>query len=259
MADSSNLAVHAYDAIKKRILEFHYRPGERLSEARLASDLGLGRSPIRTALAQLRNDGWISVSPQSGTYIRSLGEREIRDVLDLRLLLEAHVAQAAARNIGDDELRRLRRALERLTPNGAGALNEDSFAEFNEFDSMFHLALYNAAGNAMITEILLNLIDKVQWIKMSAHLSAQRIVSSYVELDRILAALEARDARSAAQRMREHIRNAAEYAADLRRSHAASTSDAVASTAEPQAGPGLRSATPSARPRTATRATRKRA
>ena len=63
MADSANLAVHAYEAIKKRILEFHYRPGERLSEARLANDLGLGRSPIRTALAQLRNDGWISVSP----------------------------------------------------------------------------------------------------------------------------------------------------------------------------------------------------
>lgn len=227
MADSSTLAVQAYNGIKAGILDFRYRPGERLSEARLVADLGLGRSPIRTALAQLKNDGWISVSPQSGTYIRSLSEREIQDLLDLRLLLETHVTESAARNMGDDELRRLWRALKRLTPHGKQALTEDSFAEFHEFDSMFHLAIYKAAGNKMITEILVNLADKMQWVKMSAHLSAERIVASYVELERILTALEAREPNSAGLRMREHIGNAADYAANLRNRQSRGRTDAA--------------------------------
>src|ERR1043165_4108891 len=106
----SSMAVHAYSAIKKRILDFRYVPGERLSEAQLAKELGLGRSPIRTALAKLKSDGWVAVSPQSGTYIKSLSEKEIQDLLGLRLLLETHVTELAARAIGDDDLRKLRRA-----------------------------------------------------------------------------------------------------------------------------------------------------
>src|ERR1700747_2793371 len=86
----STMAVHAYAAIKKRILDFRYAPGERLSEAQLAKELGLGRQLIRSALAKLKSDGWIAVSPQSGTYVKSLTEREIGDLVDLRLVLETH-------------------------------------------------------------------------------------------------------------------------------------------------------------------------
>src|SRR5579862_6817843 len=92
-AGDSSMAGQAYAAIKRRILDARYVPGERLSEVNLAKELGLGRSPIRTALAKLKSDGWVAVSPQSGTYIKSLGEREIQDLLGLRLLLETHVTE----------------------------------------------------------------------------------------------------------------------------------------------------------------------
>ncbi len=216
MAEHSTPAIRAYKALKQRILDLTYPPGERLSEVRLADDLGLGRSPIRTALARLKNDGWISVSPKSGTYVRSLSDKEIDDLLDLRLLLETHVARAAAGRISDAKLRELRRAYQRVCPHGVDALDEDSFDEFNELDSLFHITLYRAAGNDMITEILVNLVDKIQWIKTSAPTSAKRIKSALVELRRLLEALEARDAQTAAARMGEHIRAAAVYAAQAR-------------------------------------------
>ena len=210
------MAFHAYAAIKKRILDWRYVPGERLSEAQLVKELALGRSPIRTALAKLKSDGWIAITPQSGTYIKSLGDKEIADLVDLRLLLETHAAELAAEAIGEDELRKLRRALVAFCPRGVGNLNERAFDDFNELDSLFHLTIYRAAGNTLIAEILANLLDKVQWLKSSTRPSAARIRSGYTELKHILCALEARRPREAASRMREHITNAANFSAQTR-------------------------------------------
>jgi len=212
----SSMAVHAYAAIKKRIIDSRYVPGERLSEAQLAKELGLGRSPIRTALARLKSDGWIAVSPQSGTYIKSLGDKEIADLVDLRLLLETHATALAAQAIDEDDLRKLRRAFTACCPKGVADLDERAFDDFNEFDSLLHLTVYRAAGNALIADMLANLLDKVQWLKTSARPSATRIRSGYTELRRILDALEARQPKEAAARMREHITNAADFSARTR-------------------------------------------
>jgi len=208
--------MHAYAAIKKRILDSRYMPGERLSEAQLVKELRLGRSPIRTALARLKSDGWIAVSPQSGTYIKSLSDREIADLVDLRLLLETRATALAAQAIDEDDLRKLRRAFTTFCPKGVADLDERAFDDFNEFDSLLHLTVYRAAGNALIAEILANLLDKVQWLKTSARPSAARIRSGYTELRRILEALEARQPKEAAARMREHITNAADFSARTR-------------------------------------------
>jgi DNA-binding GntR family transcriptional regulator len=235
-SSDSSMAGQAYVAIRKRILDFRYLPGERLSEVNLAKELGLGRSPIRTALARLKSDGWIAVSPQSGTYIKALSEKEIQDLLELRLLLETRVTELAAKLIGDDDLRKLRRAFVASCPTGVASLNEDAFDDFNEFDSLFHLTLYRTAGNALITEILTNLLAKVQWLKTTTRPSSLRIRSGFLELKRILEALEARDPKIAAARMRKHIGNAATFFAAARgngnpsraRSNASQTPKALA-------------------------------
>jgi GntR family transcriptional regulator, rspAB operon transcriptional repressor len=215
--DDSRMAGQAYKAIKERVIDGRYRPGQRLSEARLVQDLGLGRSPIRAALAQLRSDGWISVSPQSGTYIRSLTPEEIDDLVDLRLLLETHAARFAARSISIEELRKLRRAFRRLCPRGTERIDENYFEEYNEFDSILHDTIYKAAGNALIAGILSNVLDKVQWLKANAPISANRIKAGFAELDRLLKALEARDPDAAATLMHTHISKASAHSSKVHR------------------------------------------
>lgn len=207
----------AYEEIKQRIIELRYPPGTKLSEARLAEELGCGRSPIRSAFARLRSEGWMDVSPQSGTYVRSLTEQEIQDIFECRLLLETHVTRLAARNMPAGELRKLRVACRRLKPQGNGEPAQEAFDDFNEFDSMFHATIYRAAGNALIKDILLNLLEKAQWLKKSAPSTPKRMKLWLAELERVLAALEARDADRAAQLMRAHIGNAADYGAQRRR------------------------------------------
>jgi DNA-binding GntR family transcriptional regulator len=191
----------AWREIKRRIIEGHYAPGEKLSEVRLSAELGVGRSPIRTALARLQGEGWIEVSPQSGTYVRGLSGKEIDDVLEIRLVLETYVAGLAAKRISDAALSKLRRGFEAF---GATVTN-DRMDEYLELDLSVHVAIYHAAGNELITRNLLNLIDKVRWMTRPSTAWPVRIQEAYEEVERILQALEKRDAVAAQDAMRRHI------------------------------------------------------
>ena len=186
MNDSSNsigdygVAAKAYREIKKRIIDRHYAAGQKLSEVRLATELGLGRSPIRTALARLQGEGWIAVSPQSGTYVRGLTKQEIHDILEFRIVLESYVAGLAATRISDAQLARLRMSFDEFGPK----VTKARLDEYLEFDMALHVAVYNAAGNALIKQNLLNLIDKVRWIRRGSRGSLARVQGALDDLFR---------------------------------------------------------------------------
>jgi DNA-binding GntR family transcriptional regulator len=227
--DNSAAAVSlAYDEIKRRIIDLSYPPGTKLSEARLVEELGFGRSPIRTSFAKLQGEGFIAVSPQSGTYVRQLSEREIEDIFECRLLLETHVTRLAAKRIDAEELRRLRVAFRRLAPKGKGDFPQDLFDDFSALDSLFHATVYRAAGNGLMAGILMNLLEKAQWLKKSSPSTPRRMRLWFAELERVLEALEDGDGERAAECMRAHIGNAAGFAAEMRRQRAAMTRKSAA-------------------------------
>jgi DNA-binding GntR family transcriptional regulator len=201
----------AYEKIKRGILDLRYRPGEKLSETRLAEDLNLGRSPIRTALARLGGEGWIKVLPQSGTFVRELSPQEVADVAELRLLLEAHAAHRAAERIGPDDLNLLRAEFEALKAKGV----DGHFEEFLRLDDHFHTTLHRVAGNQRVAEILQNLRDQIHWIRVVNAILPGRVAESLKEMDRVLVALERRDGEEAAKAMRQHIGNVANSFANI--------------------------------------------
>ena len=202
-ADEVGSAAVVYRELKQRILNLRYAVGERMSEVRLAEELGVGRSPIRTALLRLKAEGWIAISPQSGTYIRSMTRKEIRDVTDLRLILEMRVARDAARLMTDEVLKKLQtefRDKKRRIVNG----DVDSFLEI---DDRLHSAIYDAADNKLISQILVGLRDKVEWLRRTGAVSSQRVQDSFAEIELLFQALKKRDEESAAQAMSSHLKN----------------------------------------------------
>jgi DNA-binding GntR family transcriptional regulator len=195
----------AYAQIRQAILSLRFRPGEKLSEARLASELGVGRSPVRTALARLASEGWIRVLPQSGTFVSELSPRDLSEVAELRLLLEPYTARIGAQAIGEKELRDLRAQFEDLRAKGLAG----RFAEFHELDDRLHYAIHQAAGNQRIADILRHLHDQIHWVRVSTATLPGRVEKSFREMEQVLTALERRDSEAAEKAMREHIRNIA--------------------------------------------------
>ncbi|SDT10679.1 GntR family transcriptional regulator [Bradyrhizobium canariense] len=202
-----NQAAYVYREIKRRIVELEYRLGERLSETRLASELGVGRSPLRSALARLKGEGWLAISPQSGTFVKALTNRDIQEVTELRTVLEMHATRIAAVRITSKELDALKMAFDTLGPRITSGRSEP----FIDLDNQLHQAIYTAADNQLVHDILNNLRDKVQWIRRACSVSLDRVQDGFHEIESIFEALEKRDGEAAAERMRTHIQNAAAF------------------------------------------------
>jgi DNA-binding GntR family transcriptional regulator len=205
--DELSQTTQTYREIKRRIVELEYRLGERLSESRLASELGVGRSPVRSALARLRSEGWVAISPQSGTFVKALTNRDIEEVTELRIVLEMHVARVAAERITQKDISALQVAFDTLGPSIVAGRSE----LFIDLDKQLHQAIYRAAGNELVFNILRNLHDKVQWIRRACSVSLDRVQDGFHEIESIFRALERRDGDAAAERMRSHIQNAAAF------------------------------------------------
>jgi DNA-binding GntR family transcriptional regulator len=203
--DELSQATQTYREIKRRIVELDYRLGERLSETRLASELGVGRSPVRSALAQLRSEGWVAISPQSGTFVKALTNRDIEEVTELRIVLEMHATRVAAERITQKDISALQIAFDTLGPSIAAGRTE----LFIDLDKQLHQTIYKVAGNELIFNILRNLHDKVQWIRRACSVSLDRVQDGFHEIESIFQAIERRDGNAAAERMRRHIQNAA--------------------------------------------------
>lgn len=195
----------AYERIKQGILALRYSPGEKLSEVRLAAELQVGRSPVRTALARLESENWVRVYPQAGTFVREVNLREVEELAELRLLLEAHATRTAAMHISAEELKQLRAEFDVLKAKRA----EDHLADFWALDDLFHSSIYRAAGNRRIEEILRNLKDQIRWVRATTATLPGRVAESLREMDRVLVAMEARDPEAAAEAMSRHIGNIA--------------------------------------------------
>ena len=195
----------AYEKIKQGILALRYPPGEKLSEVRLASELQLGRSPVRSALSRLEGENWVKVFPQSGTFVREVDPREVEELAELRLLLETHTTRIAALHISAAELEQLRGEFDALKAKGA----EDHIADFWALDDHFHSTIYRVAGNRRIEEILRNLKDQIRWVRAATATLPGRVTESLLEMDRVLDAMEVRDSDAAAKAMSRHIGNIA--------------------------------------------------
>ena len=114
----------AYAAIYDALTAGRFRPGEHLAEERLAREIGVSRTPVREALRRLSTEGFVEFMPNQGGRVPSLSFDDVKEIFDLRVILEGYAASLAARKMTMDkiaELRKLATAWKRLTLKGAAA------------------------------------------------------------------------------------------------------------------------------------------
>ena len=88
-----SLADQAYETIKQNILNLTYPPGMPLTEAKLAEELGMSRSPVRTALRMLQTEGLIVSDYYKSMMVREITDKDIQELYQLRELLEGAAFQ----------------------------------------------------------------------------------------------------------------------------------------------------------------------
>ncbi len=192
--------------LRSRIIDAQYRPGERLTEDRLAADFGVSRNPVREALRVVEAEGFIQLQPRRGAIVASPDERTMRDMFAARAVLEPLAARIAAERATAHELAGLRRLLD----DARDATNDGDFARVAELNSALHHAVMQMSGNRWLVQFSTAMYRHVHWVfRLGA---SHRAVHSWEEHVRLVEALEAHDPASAEEAARDHV-HAAESAA----------------------------------------------
>jgi len=126
-----------------------------------------------------------------------LRPERVREIMELRLILEPEVAALAAERRSDEDLERIRRILEKQ--------GRADPADFPGLDTRFHMALAKASGNEVLWEVAAMLHDLLAESRSEPLQSAERIARSLAGHARILEGLEAGDAGRCSRAMREHL------------------------------------------------------
>lgn len=104
-SNGESLVARVYETLWKQIVEGERLPGERLIDAELVDELGVSRTPIRHALYQLQQARLIEASTGRGFHVVLFDAEDVREMYDLRTILEVAAVRAAALRIAGAALR----------------------------------------------------------------------------------------------------------------------------------------------------------
>ena len=196
-----------FDVLHEKIISGTYRPGNWLRQEDIATQLGVSMTPVREALDLLVSAGLAERVPYRGVRVREMSTKDVVEAYGLRLILEAVIAQEAARNITPEQIRSLEEMLDEMKKHET--LNEMSNAR--RLSREFHSAIAKTSRN----DLLIKLYDIVanafpDWLLYEAvfrkpELLADSMANTDKEHLAILEALKKGDTFEAAQKSVEHV------------------------------------------------------
>jgi len=152
-----SLVDHAYDVIRRRILDNIYQPGANALESELAAELGISRTPVREALIRLQNEGLIEIIPRHGMRVLPVSATDMKEIYEVLTALESFAVELVARRrLGSSELRPLVEATGKMTR----ALKANDLEAWAESDEYFHKYLIEACGNRLLVDAVQQYWDR---------------------------------------------------------------------------------------------------
>ncbi|MET8829551.1 GntR family transcriptional regulator [Streptomyces sp. NPDC004610] len=196
-----SLTEQVYQRLKDDILEARCAPGRLLLEPELAARYGVSKTPVREALRLLVQEDWVTVMPRKGYIVRPVQLEDIREVFEIRHLLEPAMAATAATRRTASDIDQLTALYAEQTQSGPDLTGPLRAAR------AFHTRLAAVTGNQRATTILRGQLDEVRRLH---HLmpEAERHLTSGVELTAhhaLLSAVRAGDPDTARRLMSEHL------------------------------------------------------
>ncbi len=202
----------AYEFLESAILTGRFKPRERLVEQELAERIKVSRTPIREALRRLEERGLVRILPRRGAVVSDISQADVEGIYAVRSHLEVLASQLAVERIGPEGVERVRE-MERAHASLAVGGDVRGLMLAND---RFHDAIYIAAGNPCLFELIQQLRRQVHAVRFNAWSRPDRIARSVAEHHQILQALQLRDATRLVALTREHLRVAKEiYLAHL--------------------------------------------
>ncbi|MBW1737105.1 MAG: GntR family transcriptional regulator [Deltaproteobacteria bacterium] len=199
-----NLRHKAYDEIKKKIIFYELKPGEKIFESEIAKKLKMSRTPVREALLMLENEKLLECTDKQGFIVRKLGSNVVTDYFAIRSVIEEFAIPLVVERITASEMKALRRNL----ADAWRALKTVDMHNIIRYETEFHQILYKAAKSEVFIETISHLVDKFHWLRaiaLHAPAGAQESISDH---ESMLEALEKKNAGELKRLTKLHLQHA---------------------------------------------------
>ena len=192
-----------FNTLRQAILKGELKPGERLMEIALAERLGVSRTPIREAMRKLELEGLVVMIPRRGAQVANITEKDLNDVLEVRIALENMAIEKACENMTEDAMKKLwvaAKGFERTTAEG-------DLVKMAEADVAFHEIIYQASDNRRLIQVLNNMREQIYRYRVE-YLKEEETRNLLVkEHEEITKAIRERDIKNARRIAYQHIEN----------------------------------------------------
>jgi DNA-binding GntR family transcriptional regulator len=183
-------AQHAVEALRAAIVAGEIRPGDRVGQEDVAATLGISTAPVREALAVLEQEGQVTYLPRRGYFVTELDLADLREIYELREVLESRAARRALPLLDGEATERLGLAAREC----AEAAREGDVAAGLDANRRFHLALLTAPDQPHTLKLIRLLWDSTETYRAMYYNAAAARAEATAAHERILTAVRDRDA-----------------------------------------------------------------
>ena len=155
-AASGSLADLAYRELKARVIRCELAPGRLVTEASVVRQVGIGKTPVREALARLGQDGLVRAIPRQGYEITPITLGDVQELFGLRLVVEPAAVELAAGQVHAATLRRLDELCQAAYRPG----DHESITDFLRINHEFHSTIAHASGNRRLATVVVRVLDE---------------------------------------------------------------------------------------------------
>ena len=203
MGSTNNLEVvdvpsraRIYREVRRSIIMGYYQPGQRLEVDELAGAYKTSVTPVRDALQRLSQEGLVTIKPRSGYFVKGVTPKELRDMLEMRKILELAAIDRATLRITAEQIRALRSVHAGYTGD-----DDESYDRYTDENRHFHYLIAQISGNRELAETLGRLLDRLARFMVLRHAGQSQEVTHA----RIVDALESHNMEAARQALLEDI------------------------------------------------------
>jgi DNA-binding GntR family transcriptional regulator len=205
--DIKALSDLAYQKIKDAIISGRFAPNDRISERKLADEMGISTSPVKQALNRLRYEGLIEIKPRKGTYVAPFCFAALEEISWIRAYMEGLAARFAAMKAVEADVLKIQQQLQLMEELSAKG-NSEKLVKAN---TEFHALLHRISRNQYITQ----LVEIVRSFDLSVRKKAlaceDEVKRGLAEHRSIGEAIIERDPGLAEERMKQHIVRTARF------------------------------------------------
>jgi DNA-binding GntR family transcriptional regulator len=194
--------------LRQAIISGELKPGTRLREAELSESLKISRSPIREAFRILEPEGLVQITPNRGAVVVQLNASDLKEIYELRMLLELHAVRIACNQMSQEDLDELKGLFQEMEKK----LELKDYVGYLRISHDFHECYIKKCKNERLYNLFRILRNNILGIQIFAYSYPNHSLDSLEEHKKILTALRRKDADKAEEYLRKHLESGYERA-----------------------------------------------